>query len=152
MSRMIPLALVLILSTQPVVAQGSLVGTWKLNYPAATSIQNGVQTLIMGTGTLRVEARGDSLVGELVSDSVPGFPRRAPTRMTGPAGRGRVSLVAHLTGTIEVNDESRAVTVTSTWELEARGDSVVGTLSHSVEGTDGIAQDPGPVRGTREKP
>lgn len=152
MSRMIPVALVLVLTAQPALAQGSLVGTWKVSYPAATSVQNGVQTLIMGTGTLRVEARGDSLVGELVSDSVAGFPPRPPTRMTGPAGRGVVSLLAHLTGTIEVNGESRTVSVTSTWALEARADSVVGTLSHSVEGTDGIAQDPGPVHGTRLKP
>lgn len=151
MSRMIPLALVLLLCPLLAVAQEPLVGTWKVNYPAATSVQNGVQTLIMGTGTLRIAPRGDSLVGELVSDSVPGFPRRAPTLMTGPAGRRVVSLVARLKGTVEVNDESRPVTVTSTWELEARGDSVVGTLSHSVEGTDGIAQDPGPVRGTRVK-
>lgn len=150
MTRFTLVVLATMLSTSSLAGQGSLVGVWKVSYPAGARVENGEQTAIMGTGTLRIEQRGDSLIGELVSDPVADLPTRAPTRMAGPAGAGPVSLIARTTGTVDINGEARPVTAVSTWRLEAKGDSVVGTLSHRVEGLVGMAQDPGPVRGARQ--
>ena len=122
MSWMIALGLVALVAATPLAARVSLVGAWKVTYPAGTRVENGEQTAIMGTGTLRIEARADSLLGELVPDPTPDLPARKPTRMTGPAGSGSVALVAHLAAPVEVNGAHRLVTFTSTWRLEAKGD------------------------------
>jgi hypothetical protein len=140
------------LGAAPLIDSNPIVGTWKVTYPAGTRVENGEQSVILGTGTLTIQAQADSLFGELVPDPVPDLPAQKPTRMTGLAGNGPVALVAHLAGMVEVNGARRLVTFTSTWQLEARGDSLVGTLSHQVEDAGVMTQDPGPVRGVRARP
>ena len=152
MPRTILPGLVIVVAAAPLAAQGSPIGTWKVTYPAGTRVENGEQSAIMGTGTLRIEGRGDSLLGELVPDPVPDLPARKTTRMTGPLGSGPVALVARLTAVVNVNGAARPVNLTSTWRLEVKADSLVGTLSHDVEDAEVMAQDPGPVRGIRLQP
>ena len=152
MSRTILLALTTLIAAAPLAAQSPLVGAWKVTYPAGTRVENGEQSAIMGTGTLRIEARADSLFGEMVPDPAPDLPAGRPTRMTGPVRSGPVELVAHLAGTIEMNDVRRVVTFTSNWQLEVKGDSLVGTLSHQSDDAGVMTQDPGPVRGVRLDP
>lgn len=150
MSRMILLAVVPILAAAPVAAQESLVGTWNVIYPAGVQVENGQQTTVMGSGTLTIAAQGDSLIGDFVPDPVPELETRGPTRMAAPRSSGKVPLVTRSMMVLDVNGEQRGITLTSTWELEARGDSLAGTLSHRVEGADVAAQKPGPVRGSRK--
>jgi hypothetical protein len=140
------------LAAAPLIDSNPIVGTWRVTYPAGTRVESGEQSVILGTGTLTIQAQADSLFGELVPDPVPDLPSLKPTRMTGLARNGPVALVAHLAGMVEVNGARRLVTFTSTWQLEARGDSLVGTLSHQAEDAGVMTQDPGPVRGVRARP
>ncbi len=150
MSRTLLLSLVALAAASPASAQGSLSGVWKVTYPAGARVDNGEQSVIMGTGTIRIEAHGDSLLGEFVPDPVPDLPAPKPIRMTGPAGKGPVALVSHQMAMVEVNGAQQPVYFVSTWQLEAKGDSLLGTLSHQVEDVGVTAQDPGPVRGVRK--
>lgn len=145
------LTVVMMLSGLPAAAQEPLVGTWRVIYPAGVQVDNGVQNTVMGTGTLRIVAQGDSLVGDFVPDPVAEFETRGPSRMAGLKGTGMVPLVTSSMLVLEVNGEQRGITLVSTWELEAKGDSLTGTLSHRVEGANLAAQEPGPVRGTRTR-
>ncbi len=149
MTRLLLSLLLLLLAPAPALGQDLFVGTWKVSYPAGARVENGEQSVIMGTGTLQIEARGDSLVGELLADPVPDLPTRGPKRLAGLASGGSATLVATSLGLVDSNGVQRAITVQSTWQLEVRGDSVVGVLSHKVDGAEAMAQDPGPVRGTR---
>ncbi len=152
MSRALIAGLTAVVVAMPLAAQDAMVGTWRVTYPAGTRIENGEQSAIMGTGRLRIVTRGDSLVGEFVADPVPDLPARGPTRLVGRAGQGRVALVAHQAVFVEVNGEQRPVRFSSTWEMEAKGDSLLGTLSHHVDDPTVSAQPPGPVRGIRQRP
>ena len=118
----------------------------------SAQVVNGVQTPIMGTGALRVEARGDSLVGEFRPDPAPDLPEQAAIPLRGRAGLGPVALIADQVTVVEVNGVPRPIRYTSTWTLEVRGDSLTGTLAHRVEDPTVAAQDPGPVRGARQRP
>lgn len=58
-----PLLLGMVLVTAPLAAQQSpAIGVWQVSFPAVMKVENGVATPVMGTGTLTVEASGDSLV------------------------------------------------------------------------------------------
>ena len=152
MSRPVVLGLLAALGATSLAAQSPLVGVWLVTYPAGVRIENGEQNAIMGTGQLRVEAHGDSLLGEFVPNPAPDLPSPRPTQMTGRAGPGPISLVAQQSTMVEINGTQRPVRFTSTWELDVRGDSLVGTLSHHVEDSTVSAQPPGPVRGVRQRP
>lgn len=152
MARTLLLGILAVLLTRPAAAQGALTGVWQVQYPAGVRVDNGVQTTIMGTGTLRIETRGDSLLGEFRPDPAPDLPEPAPVRLGGVPGPGPVALVAHQVTVVEVNGAPRPIRYSSTWTLEVRGDSLVGTLAHRVEDATVSAQDPGPVRGVRRRP
>jgi len=152
MTRTLLIGVLTALLAHPAVAQGALAGVWQVRYPAGTQVVNGEQTPIMGTGTLRIEARGDSLLGQFQPDPVPELPAQGPIPLRGRAGPGPVDLVADQVTVVEVNGVQRPVRYTSTWTLEVRGDSLTGTLAHRVEDPTVAAQDPGPVRGVRRRP
>ena len=152
MARTFFVGVLTLLVAGPAAAQGSLVGAWQVRYPAGAQVVNGVQTPIMGTGTLRVEARGDSLMGEFRPDPVPDLPEQAAIPLRGRPGPGPVALIADQVTVVEVNGVQRPIRYTSTWTLEVRGDSLTGTLAHRVEDPTVAAQDPGPVRGARRRP
>ena len=149
MPRSVLAALVLCAGTLH--AQSPLVGVWRLTYPAGSRIENGVPSLIMGTGTLRIEAHGDSLTGELVTDPMPDVPARPAARLTGVASTGPTLLTSRTAGTLTMNGEERPMTAISTWSLEVRGDSLVGTVARKLEGMPFGAQGPEPVRGVRHQ-
>lgn len=130
-------------------AQTPEVGVWKLTYPAGTRIENGVPSLLMGTGTLRIEVHGDSLIGELVTDPLPEAPDRPPARLAGVFGTSPVVLVSRTSGTLTINGEERPITAISTWRLAVQGDSLWGTVSRKLEGLSFGAQGPEAVRGVR---
>lgn len=127
MLRMVLLAL--IFAANSLWAQTPLVGVWRLTYPAGSRIENGVPSLLMGTGTLHLEARGDSLIGELITDPLPEAPARAPARLAGVTGAKAVVLVSRTTGTLTINGEERPITAISTWQLEVEGATRCGVQS-----------------------
>lgn len=139
-----------ILGAAPLAAQSPLVGTWRVTYPAGARIENGERTVIMANATLQVSATGDSLVGTLANDPSPDMPERPPVRLAGVAGKGPVSLVSNSSGSINMNGQQRAITVISTWSLEVRGDSLLGTVARRVEGVELPENEPGEVRGARK--
>lgn len=152
MPRTFLAVLLSVIVVTPAVAQNSLAGVWKVSYPAGTRVENGEQSPIMGTGKLQIEARGDSLIAQFQADPAPDLPARGPVRLSGVAGPGPVALIVHQTTFVEVNGTQRPIGFTSTWMLEAKGDSLTGTLSHHVDDPTVSAQNPGPVRGLRQRP
>jgi hypothetical protein len=131
--------------------ESPLVGSWHLSFPGGMRIENGYATPLMATGVLIVEAQGDSLIGTLARDSSPGLPARPPARLAGKTGSDQTTFISQTTAKVNLNGEVREATSVSTWILEARGDSLVGTVQRRVQGVD--VDDPGPLRvaGSRAK-
>jgi hypothetical protein len=129
--------------------QHPLVGTWQVTYSAGARIQNGVASQLTATGVLTVVTQGDSLIGTLVSDSSPDLPPRPPARLAGKAGPGPTTFMSRTTGIVNTNGNEREITAVSTWILEAKGDSLGGTVERRLEGMDLGRQPPQPVSGTR---
>ncbi len=132
--------------------QATLVGTWQLSFPIGMQVDNGVPTPILGTGMLTVEAVGDSLIATLVTDHAPDMPARPPARLAAGMRTGEAVFTSHAPGQINMNGEERDINVISTWTLTATGDNLAGTVQRQIEGFDGLAQDPQPVSGARQKP
>lgn len=135
----------------PAAQANPLVGTWKMTYPVGTRVENGAATVISGTGTLVVEAKGDSLVARLKTDPVEGRPARPETRMAAKATAGEVVFEMRSPARVNVNGEERDATSVSTWMLRASGDVIEGTVARRLEGSDLPPTGPLPVTGTRAK-
>ncbi len=129
----------------------SLVGTWQVNFQAGMRIEDGVATPIMGTGTLTVEAAGDSLIGMLAPTPAPDMPSRPPMRLAARASAGEATFLAHSKATINVNGAEHEASVVSTWVLRAKGDGLEGTVARQIDSPDAGPQEPRPVTGTRKK-
>jgi hypothetical protein len=132
--------------------QQPLVGTWQVTYPAGLRIENGAPTPIMASGALTIEARDDSLIGQLVTDSSPDLPARPPARLAARANGGDVIFISRTRATLSLNGDERETTAVSTWTLVARGDTLSGTVERRLEGLEAHSQGPAPVTGTRRKP
>jgi hypothetical protein len=148
------LAVVFMLCSSALQAQQRqpLVGVWHIGYPVGMRLENGVAEPIMATGTLTIAARGDSLVGELVTDSTPGLPRHAPTHLLGRPGVGEAVFTSSSKVTVNVNGNRSQGTAVSTWTLRASGDTLSGSVERKLEGVEAPPQEPGRVTGTRRKP
>jgi hypothetical protein len=133
-----------------------LVGEWKVDLVVGGRMGNGgaVEPL-RGTGTLTVQAVGDSLVATMAIDSVAGRPMRPPTRMATALKAGEVIFVSRGTATLSMNGESREAVSVSTYTFRVNGDALDGTMARALEGVEGVqlpAQPPQPVTGVRKKP
>lgn len=131
--------------------QQPFVGAWQMSYPAGMRIEGDVETPIIGTGLLTIEAQGDSLIGTLVTDPTPEMPARPPSRLAAKAGAGEVTFISIGKATININGSERETKSVSTWVLRANGEAIEGTVQRSIEGVDGGTQPPRPVSGTRRK-
>jgi hypothetical protein len=125
-----------------------LVGTWKIDFPAGMRIQNGEATPVRRTGTLTVEARGDSLIATLVPDPSDA-PSRGPVRLAAKSVSGDVTFVTTSQVTINVNGSEQQGTSTATWILGVKDDKLSGTVDRKVEAPHAPAAGPQPVTGTR---
>jgi len=148
MTRSLVIALALACSTLQA-QQHQLVGTWQVSFVAGISIENGVETPILGGGTLTIEVQGDSLIGTLSRDPMPGVADRPPARLAGRLEDGAVTLVSESKATIQMNGEERESAVVSTWVLNANGDSLEGTVARKIEDFGQMSR-PSPVTGTRQ--
>jgi hypothetical protein len=127
---------------------GTLVGTWQVEYQRGLRNENGEITPVMGKGTLTLEQRGDSLIGQLVS--IPGDDGRQapPMTLAARASGASATLISTSNARINMNGDERVVKSTLTWELTANGDTLTGTMKRSMEGME-MGSEPTPVRGTR---
>jgi len=132
--------------------QSPLVGTWKVVYPAGRTIDNGIETQIVATGSLVVVSTGDSLIGTLTVQPSAEVPARPPARMAARAGAGPATFVAQTKATININGNERETTAVSTWVLVAKGDSLSGTVSRRLEGMEGYSSGAEEVVGSRVSP
>jgi hypothetical protein len=151
MSRLMSAAfLTAILCTpEPLFAQANpLVGKWRIEYERGRRIENGAPTSIMGTGTIAIVTRGDSLVATLESGPRPDGSPTPPATFSGRSTTDGTVFVQKANVQVNQNGEVRSVEITLTWTLNASGDALTGTLLRTMpmlpEG-----QSPTPVTGTR---
>ena len=128
----------------------SIIGTWKVSYPAGTRVENGTATTVTGTGKLIVQVKGDSLIARLVADPIEGA-ARPEARLAAVNGAGKVSFTQRGKAQVNLNGDVKEVTSISTWELTAKGDALEGTVERKLEGMDAPSRGPQPVTGTRVK-
>lgn len=127
-----------------------LVGAWKINFVGGMRIENGTPTPVKLTGTLTVEAKGDSLIATLVADPTGGA-SRPPTRLAAKSVSGDVTFVSRSQVTLNMNGAEQRATSVATWKLGAVNDKLEGTVDRKLEGVDAPAIGPQPVTGTRVK-
>lgn len=140
-------------------AQHPLVGTWTISFAIGTGVRNGVAEPLMGTGTLVVSSKGDSLLGQLTTNLPAGVrlpegvtpPKRPPTALAGKLAEGEVTLTSRTMATrMSTDGAPEQFPTVGTWKLLARGDSLTGTLQTVVEGSREATRAPAPVTGTRK--
>jgi hypothetical protein len=133
----------------PLGAQTSpLAGTWQVEYQRGLRHENGEITPIMGTATLALAQRGDSLVGQFVP--APGDDGRTPRSLIFAAASTGASatFITKSEARVNMNGEEQTVAVTITWNLAASGDALTGTMQRTMAGFD-MPTEPAPLTGTR---
>ncbi|WP_411279688.1 hypothetical protein [Gemmatimonas sp.] len=128
-----------------------LVGTWTVEYEMGRRVEDGQVTSITGTGTLKVEASGDSLVGLLQAPLRPDGSVVPVATLGGRAAKGTAVLNQKASATMNMNGEITTIEVTVTWTLQASGDTLTGTLLRALPPGIPAAAEPSPVTGTRVK-
>jgi hypothetical protein len=131
--------------------QAPLVGAWRISYPGDLRIRNGVADPVMMNATLTVQAKGDSLIADLVTDSAPNRPARPALHLAGKAGNPEAVFITRSKATLNLNGNAQEANVINTWKLAARGDSLAGTIDRTLEGIDAPGAGPLPITGTRKK-
>ena len=146
-------ALVLSVAVAPIQAQSNpLLGKWTVEYTRGVSVENGVSTPVMGTGTLTIVQDADSLLGTIDGSLRPDGSMAPATKLGGRLTNGSGVLISRSKAKVNRNGEISEIDMTLTWTLSAAGDALNGTLLRKV-GVDGpLADAPAsPVRGTRVK-
>jgi hypothetical protein len=148
---MLRIALLLALTATSLSAQSHpLVGDWAVSLASGMRIENGVETPIMQSGSMKIVSQGDSLIATLTMQPVEGRPVRPPSRMAARTATGPSVFVLISQAMINVNGESSTKTATSTFTLTAKDDALTGTLMRVIEGMD-VEATPQPVTGSRVK-
>lgn len=149
MTRML-CALVLAGSSLASAQQHPIVGTWEVTYAAGLRMENGEATPMMAAGTLTIVAKGDSLIGELVTTPSATTPARPATRLSALTTSGAALVfISHSEARMNMNGEEHTARVTATWKLTVTGDSLEGTTERRIEGMDMGGGGPQPITGTR---
>lgn len=142
----------MVLAAAPLGAQSAAeVGVWRITFPVKVQMQNDVVTPVMGGATLTISASGDSLLGNLVVDSIPGEALRPPQVLGGKSTGKEVVLTGRSQATLNMNGNLREATSVSTWTLRTVGDSISGTVNRSIEGMAMPPMPPQQVSGLRKK-
>lgn len=147
--RRYALLLALLVSPRLLHAQAHpLVGDWDVSYAGGMRIENDERIPIMVKGSLSILAEGDSLVAVLTTAAQEGLPARPPARFAAKRVDGKVTFLYRSEATLTLNGEQSKRTAISTYQMEATGDTLTGTVVRQVEGLDFPAE-PQPVTGTR---
>jgi len=107
---------------------------------------------ILAKGSLVFSAVGDSIIGTLTVEPPDGAPARPPARLAAKAAAGPLAFTQRSTARINMNGDESTRNVTSTFTLQASGDTLTGTVVREVEGMDDAMGGPQAVSGTRVKP
>ena len=144
------LAAAVLLAAPMAQAQGTpaSVGTWKIEYARGQRMENDKLTPVMGTGTLVITAKGDSLMGMLETGPRPDGTVAAPAQLRGVKTDDGARLVQKRQVNISMNGEQSTVEMTMTWELHVAGDAISGSL-RSVSANGELPPLDGPVKGKR---
>jgi len=145
------LALGLVIAAPVASAQGHpLAGRWTVEYQRGMRHENGEMTPIMGTATLTLEQRGDSLVGTLApaGDDQGNAPPAQQFAAKGSASGA--TFVVKSQARLNMNGDIVMKDVTLTWELSASGDALSGTVKRVMQDAE-FSAEPSPVKGTRVK-
>ena len=103
------------LSATTVSAQSTnpLVGTWNVEYEVGRRMEDGHVTGIIGQGTLKIEASGDSLVGTLQAPPRPDGSVVPVAKFGGRGANGTVVLSQKLSAKVSVNGEMNTAKLTA---------------------------------------
>jgi hypothetical protein len=85
----------------------------------------------------------------LITDPSPDGPARPPSRFAARSAAGDVVFLSNRKATINLNGVEHEAKVVNVWTLGTKGDSLVGTLEHKIEGE--TNEGPEPVTGTRQR-
>ena len=131
-------------------ASSPLIGTWNIEYERGRRVENDVVTPVMGTATLTIQQRGDSLIATLVVPPRPDGTATPPSTAAAKAGSGSHVFRQQQEIRLNMNGEAITRTATLTWTLQADGDTLSGTLLREIADMP-VAAEPTPVKGTRSK-
>ncbi|MBI3790506.1 MAG: hypothetical protein HY275_06475 [Gemmatimonadetes bacterium] len=133
-------------------AQGAsaIKGAWKVEYPRGQRMDGGGPKPVMGTGTLTIAPKGDSLEATLEVGPRPDGSASPPQRFMGVATPEGGRFVQTRTVTVNRNGDNGSVELTSIWELKAAGDVLTGVLKATANDP-GLPSFESPVTGTRVK-
>lgn len=131
--------------------QPAVVGTWHLSFVVGNKVEPTGVTRIQGSGTLTIEAKGDSLIATLVTDPIPERPSPPPVRMAAVTGPGEITFTSQSKATLTINGAGRETTATSVWKVRIVGDSLTGTVERQINGFGPANQGPQPISGSRQK-
>lgn len=149
--RLLASALLVLTPVLAAAQSGSpLLGKWSIEYERGRRMENGTVTPVMGTGTLTIESRGDSLVATLSGQTRPDGSAVPPLVMGGKNTAAGAVFLQKGQATLNINGEQRAVESLVTWTLAASGDELRGTLLRELPGAGvQVPTEPAPVKGTR---
>lgn len=114
-----------------------LVGEWTLRVPTGVRGAAGTPVMVDRGGELAVEAVGDSLIATMTLAAVGEVPRKS-MRMASRRVAGKVAFLSESDARLSNGSDERSVRATSTYLLEAVGDSLAGVLSQEIPGIDGV--------------
>jgi|CXWL01.1.fsa_nt_gi hypothetical protein len=124
-----------------------LVGSWDVSLPGGMRVMNGETSFTMAKGNLTFTIEGDSMVGLLKMESS----TRPPTRLAARLQPGPLTFVQVSRGSVTTNGEPSTRVATTTWNFEADGDALKGSLERNVEGMSLPMGGKQPVTGTRKQ-
>lgn len=132
----------------------ALVGKWNIEYEAGRRVEAGGQTAIMGKGVLTIAQEGDSLVAKMEAGPRPDGTPTPPATFKGKLTSSGAVFVSKRDGHMSINGEDKAITVTTTWNIQANGDDLTGTMVRQLPpelSSMAGPSEPSPVKGSRAK-
>lgn len=132
-------------------AQGAapLLGKWTVEYEQGRRIENDEVTTIMAKGVLTITQAGDSLTAVINGRSGPDGSALPPTTLNGRMTSEGAVFYQKRQVTVNENGEMSTREITLTWNLQAAGDALTGSIKTDFGGDHGGS--PSPVKGTRIK-
>ncbi len=134
----------------PAQTPNPLVGTWSVEYEVGRRMEDGQATSIMGKGTFTIVSSGDSLLVTIQAPPRPDGSVVPPSTVGARISNGTAVINQKQTARMNINGEVTVHEVTITWNLQASGDTLSGTMAREIPMmSEPLA--PSPVKGTRVK-
>ena len=127
-----------------------LAGQWNISTPLPMRGENGQPTMVIRKGLMTITVAGDSLIANLKMEPQPGEPARRDQRLVGLRRDGIVRLLHVSTAALRGGSEDLQRQASTTYALDAKGDTLTGVIQMQVEGIPDIPEFP--LTGTRVTP